>query len=130
MITQVVAKDCILDELHHRVIFIVDSNDMKKVIGSKGTTIKILRKELNIVIDVIQYSDNPEEFISHAITPAQPLNIKLLEELGRKGAVITVENIEMVKAIGKKGQNIHKVRLVMRKYFDTDFVKVRSLNDP
>jgi N utilization substance protein A len=129
MITQVVAKDCIVDEIHHRVIFIVNSNDMKKVIEPKGATIKILRKEFNILIDVVQYSDNLKEFISNALTPARPLNIELLEELGRKGAVITVDNNEMGKAIGKRGRNIHKVRLVMRKYFDTDFVTVRSMND-
>lgn len=129
MITQVTAKDCIVDEIHQRVIFIVNSNDMKKVIEPKGATIKILRKEFNILIDVVQYSDNLKEFISNALTPARPLNIELLEELGRKGTVITVDNNEMGKAIGKRGRNIHKVRLVMRKYFDTDFVTVRSMND-
>lgn len=75
-------------------------------IGEKGTRIASIIKELNgEKIDLILYSDNQEEFIANALSPAKNLNVTIVDERKKESLVITdEENLSL--AIGKKGINI------------------------
>jgi len=55
-------------------------------------------------IDIIEYSDDPIEFITNALAPAKVLNIKLNEEA--KGASVEVDSSQFSLAIGRGGQNV------------------------
>lgn len=74
-------------------------------IGANGARVASIVDELGgEKIDVILYSDDPAEFIAAALSPADVLNVELLDEEG-KSAQVTVPDNQLSLAIGNKGQN-------------------------
>ena len=81
-------------------------------VGQRGVRVTTVMNELGgEKIDIIPWSEDPEEFISSAISPAKIVSIKLVERTSEKGdmekvAVIEVANDQLSLAIGKGGQNV------------------------
>lgn len=79
-------------------------------IGTRGSRIgEVLRnlgstKESGEKIDIIEYSEKTEEYISNALAPAQILDIRINEET--KEAKVLVARDIFSLAIGKDGQNV------------------------
>lgn len=74
-------------------------------IGPKRTRISAIVSELNgEKIDIIPYSENPEEFIAKALAPASVLEVKILDEEERT-CMVKVPNNQLSLAIGNRGQN-------------------------
>lgn len=74
-------------------------------VGQKGTRINTVIAELGgEKIDVIEWSEDPEEFISHAISPAKTLEVDVNEKT--KEAKVIVDDDQLSLAIGKGGQNV------------------------
>ncbi|HGY54378.1 MAG TPA: transcription termination factor NusA [Caldithrix abyssi] len=74
-------------------------------VGMKGVRIQAIVRELNNEkIDIVNYSSEPEIFISRALAPAKPLKILVNEE--EKMAVAIIEDEQMSLAIGRGGQNL------------------------
>lgn len=80
------------------------------VVGVKGTRVNAVSNELNgESIDVIEYSNIPEVFISRALSPATINSVKIINSTGenaKKTAVVTLYSDQKSKAIGKAGINI------------------------
>ncbi len=74
-------------------------------VGQRGTRVQTVINELNgEKIDIIEWNEQPEEFISNALSPAQVLTVEL-DEAEHK-AVATVKEDQLSLAIGKSGQNV------------------------
>jgi N utilization substance protein A len=74
-------------------------------IGQRGGRINTIIEELGgEKIDVIQYSEDAREYISHALAPAKILNVKLSET--EKIAEVSVVPDQFSLAIGRNGQNV------------------------
>jgi N utilization substance protein A len=74
-------------------------------VGMKGSRIHSIVRELeNENIDVINFTENLELFISRALSPAKIGSIKIDHEKHRAAVFLKPE--EVSKAIGKGGQNI------------------------
>ncbi len=74
-------------------------------VGMKGVRIQAIVRELNNEkIDIINYSSEPEIFISRALAPIKPVKVIVNEE--EKMAVAIIEDDKMSLAIGKGGQNL------------------------
>ena len=72
-------------------------------IGERGQRITQIVDELcGEKIDVIRYSDTPEEYIASALSPAQ---VREVEFDGERSAKVTVNADQLSLAIGKEGQN-------------------------
>ena len=75
-------------------------------VGEKGSRIAAIIKELNgEKIDLFNYSNNPEEFIANALSPAKNLNVSITDEKNKEALVIADDD-NLALAIGKKGINI------------------------
>lgn len=73
-------------------------------VGQKGNRVASIVEELNDEkIDVIQYSEDPVEYISAALNPAKVLSVEIDES--NKSALVTVPEFQLSLAIGKEGQN-------------------------
>ena len=87
----------------------VSSNDKRidavgACVGLKGVRIQSIVKELNNEkIDVINWSSEPEIFISRSLSPAKPMKIIIDDEKKTATAIISDEQISL--AIGRGGQN-------------------------
>ena len=73
-------------------------------IGNKGLRIAAIVDELRgEKIDVIAYSEHPEEYIASALSPASIIDV---EFDGERSAVVHVSGDQLSLAIGKEGQNV------------------------
>lgn len=74
-------------------------------VGMKGSRIHSIVRELqNENIDVINFTDNMELYISRALSPAKISSMKILDEEGRVAVYLKPDQVSL--AIGKGGQNI------------------------
>jgi transcription termination/antitermination protein NusA len=74
-------------------------------VGLKGSRIHAIVRELqNENIDVINYTDNTDLFISRSLSPAKVTSIKL--DAGSKRAAVYLKPDQVSMAIGKGGLNI------------------------
>jgi N utilization substance protein A len=76
-------------------------------VGVKGVRINAVVRELSDEnIDVMQWSDDPQELIARALSPAEPTNVTLNEDEDPPRARVEVPADEVSQAIGKRGVNI------------------------
>ncbi len=76
-------------------------------VGVKGVRIHAVVRELaNENIDVLQWSDDPKQLISRALSPAEPVSVKLNTDADPPRARVEVVADEVSQAIGKGGVNI------------------------
>jgi N utilization substance protein A len=74
-------------------------------VGMKGSRIHSIVRELqNENIDVINYTENLDLYISRALSPAKISSIKISEDEGRVSVFLKPDQVSL--AIGKGGQNI------------------------
>ena len=74
-------------------------------VGMKGSRIHSIVRELqNENIDVINYTDNMDLYISRSLSPAKISSIKIEEESKRVAVYLKPDQVSL--AIGKGGQNI------------------------
>ena len=76
------------------------------LVGQKGVRVQTVINELSgEKIDIIEWSDKDETFISNSFSPAKVLDVKILDDK-RKHALVEVSDDQFSLAIGKKGQNV------------------------
>lgn len=73
-------------------------------VGMRGARVKNIVRELNNEkVDIIRWSEDPEEFVREALKPAELRSITVDKE--NKVVHVTVDEEDLSKAIGRKGQN-------------------------
>ena len=73
-------------------------------VGMRGARVKNIVRELNNEkVDILRWSEDPEEFIREALKPAELRSVSVDRE--NKVIHVTVDEIDLSKAIGRKGQN-------------------------
>ena len=74
-------------------------------VGARGTRVQAVVDELNgEKIDIINWSDDPSELISSALSPAKVEQVIIDEE--ERSALVIVPDYQLSLAIGKEGQNV------------------------
>ncbi len=75
-------------------------------IGPMGSRVRNVMAELHgEKIDIVDYSDDPAEFVAHALSPARVSQVRVLDAANRIAQVI-VPDYQLSLAIGKEGQNV------------------------
>ena len=73
-------------------------------VGLQGARVKNIVRELNNEkVDIIRWNDDPAVFIHEALKPAELRSVQLDEE--NKTIHVTVDEEDLSKAIGRRGQN-------------------------
>ncbi len=74
-------------------------------VGQRGTRVQTVINELGgEKIDIIEWDDDPAQFVAHALSPAAIINVELDEAEHR--ATVLVREDQLSLAIGKAGQNV------------------------
>ncbi len=74
-------------------------------VGHMGARIQNVVKELgNERIDIIEWKEDPRQYITNALSPARPIKIELNKE--DNSALVIVPDSQLSLAIGKEGQNV------------------------
>ena len=88
----------------------VHSNDehidpVGALVGQRGVRVAVVTSELGgAKIDIVEWSEDPSEYVKEALKPAQVLGIQLFEEDTR--AQVLVAEDQQSLAIGRGGQNV------------------------
>ncbi len=73
-------------------------------IGPKGARVHAIGNELRgEKVDIVRYSQDPEEFVANALAPAKVTRVSIEEET--RTARVIVPEYQLSLAIGKEGQN-------------------------
>ena len=124
-ITSATARDCIVDDKMDRVIFVVNKGQMGLAIGKGGSTIKQLQNMVAKKIELVEFSDDPAEFIRNMLNADMVNDVRILERSdGTKQAVVTVDPRKKGAVVGREGRNAEKARLLARRYFQISNVLI------
>jgi N utilization substance protein A len=126
-ITTAVSRDCIIDDKMERVIFVVHKGQMGMAIGKGGTNIKQLQNAITKKIELVEYSDNPINFIKNIFNSNMVQDVKISErESGIKNAIVVVDMKKKGIVVGKDGRNVDKARMLAKRYFNINNVLILS----
>jgi transcription termination/antitermination protein NusA len=74
-------------------------------IGPMGQRVRAVMSELHgEKIDIIDWSDEPAQFVGNALSPAKALRVEVVD-LANRAARVTVPDFQLSLAIGREGQN-------------------------
>ena len=83
-----------------------DVDSVGACVGMKGMRVQSIIRELRgEKIDIIEFSDDPVSFATHALSPAKISRVTVLDPVDHHMEVI-VDDSQLSLAIGKKGQNV------------------------
>ena len=75
------------------------------LIGPMGARARAVMDELHgEKIDIVDWSDDPAEFVSHSLAPAKVSSVEIVD-LATRSAKVVVPDYQLSLAIGKDGQN-------------------------
>jgi len=124
-ITGASVRDCIIDEEQGRVIFVVNKGQIGVAIGKGGRNIRILERMTSKKHEIIEYSEDPVQFIKNALKPAMVKEVRITERPdGKTMAVVSVNPRDKGVAIGKNGRNAERLRFLAKRYFQIQNVSI------
>ncbi len=111
------AKDCIIGEKN--ITFIVPEKDMGQAIGKNGSTIEEIRKRIGKNVELIAYTEKPEQFLKKAFNQVQFQKIESKEnalqaqlDYENKSKLLQQQGkLKRVKEALKRNYNIAEVRI-------------------
>lgn len=126
-ITSATARDCIVDGRMDRVIFVVNKGQMGLAIGKGGATIKQLQNVVAKKVELVEFSEDPIEFIRNMLNSEMVSDVKMSDRPdGTKQAVVTVDARKKGAVVGREGRNAEKARLLAKRYFQITQVLIVS----
>ncbi|MDR1441275.1 MAG: transcription termination factor NusA [Bifidobacteriaceae bacterium] len=97
-------------EAGHRTKIAVESkefglNAKGACIGPMGRRVRAVMAELGPEkIDIVEYSEDPAEFVAASLSPAQVISVEIVDEANRTAKAV-VPDFQLSLAIGREGQN-------------------------
>ncbi len=129
-ISKATPRDCILDEKMNRIIFVVNEGDMGLAIGKGGSSIKSAEKQLGKPVEVVEYAEDPKDFIINALNTRKISEIRMSEKPGgTKAALILVDQRHKGEVVGRSGRNAERARLLAKRYFDVESIRIVSIEE-
>jgi len=122
-VTDVTARDCIVDEEFDRVVFLVPAGGMGQAIGPGGRRVERLEERVGRSVELVEDADRPEDFVANALAPAAVHNVTVSEN-DTTVAYAEVDSQDTGVAIGADGRNIRLARELARRHFDIDDVEL------
>ena len=127
ILTKSTAIDCLLDERFDRIIYVIRQGDMGLAIGKKGENIKKMQKVLGKKIEMVEYAEDPREFMANMFRPAVLSRVEERED-GRVDIIIEKKG-DLGIAIGRGGANVEKARLLFRRFFGKELGEILAPGD-
>ncbi|NOR78425.1 MAG: NusA-like transcription termination signal-binding factor [Methanophagales archaeon] len=125
-ITGAGVKDCVVNSEANKVILVVKKGDMGLAIGKGGSNITKVKDMIRKDIEVVEHSTDAKEFIENLFRPAEIKSVELLtDDNGKSCAYVAVLTKQKGIAIGKNGERIKKVKLLVKRNLSIDDVVIK-----
>lgn len=119
-------KDCVVNSEANKVILVVKNGDMGLAIGKGGSNITKVKDMIRKDIEVVEHSTDAKEFIENLFRPAEIKSVELLtNDDGKSCAYVAVLTKQKGIAIGKNGERIKKVKLLVKRNLGIDDVVIK-----
>ena len=122
-ITSVPVMDCIMFE--RKLVFIVEGSHLGAAIGKKGRNVSILKNKTGKGIDIIGYSESPEQFIKNIFHNYRVEDVKVVVKGRETHAVVYVPITYKGRVIGLDGCNLKMARKIINRHHKIDSIKVQ-----
>ncbi len=121
--TEATVRDCIVDDDHDRVIFLIKTGEMGKAIGKGGEHVRRVEEQVGREIKLVEDAPYPEDFVANALAPAAVYNVTISENDDRM-AYAEVAQEDHGAAIGTQGKNIDAARMLAQRHHDIDDIQL------
>jgi len=118
-ITKAKVKDCI--EQEEKIVFVVNEGELGLAIGKESRNLKMLKSILKKNIDVIEYSDDPAQFIKNIFHNYKVKEVRLSEERTE----VVIDPTDKARAIGKSGRNLRVAREIAQRHHGIQSMVIR-----
>lgn len=120
-VTGVPGRDCL--RLEDRLLVVVARGNIAEAIGRDGETVKRFEERVDMPVRLVEYADEPADFVANALAPAAVYNVTLSENDGTV-AYVEVADEDRGVAIGADGRTIEAARRLAARHFDVDDVQL------
>ena len=127
-ITGATAKDCLIDDKHNRIIFIVAAGQMGLAIGKEGASVKKIERAMKRPVEVVEeWHDDIEGMVKNTLNAKYVQEVRVAEQLdGTKKVTVVVDSRKKGAVVGLGGKNADKVRMLAKRYFDVTNLQITS----
>lgn len=123
-IANVTIRDCLIDEDHDRIVFVVKAGEIGKAIGRDGETVARIEDRLGSDVTLVEDAPTPEGFVANALAPAAVYDVTIEERDGERVAFADVDQADTGAAIGSDGRTIELARRLAARHFEIDDVQL------
>ncbi|MCX6652489.1 MAG: NusA-like transcription termination signal-binding factor [Methanomassiliicoccales archaeon] len=107
-ITKTHVRDCM--ETEEKLVFVVDPGQANRAVGKAGEHVIRMKNTTGKNIQVVEYSDDPENFIRNVFYNYSVQSVVLENRGNIVHATVTVDPKVKGRAIGKNGRNLKIAR--------------------
>ena len=122
-VTGASAVDCVVDETHDQILFVVATGEMGQAIGPGGKRVGRLEDRLGTAVELVEDAPTAEQFVANALAPAAVYNVTLSEN-DDLVAYAEVDAADRGAAIGEDGRNIEAAKRLAQRHFDVDDIQL------
>ncbi len=121
--TGAVVRDCVVDDEHDRLVYLVAAGDMPDAIGPGGEAVQRVEDRLDREIRLVEDADSAADFVANALAPAAVYNVTISEN-DDTVAYVEVAQADRGVAIGEGGKNIEAARTLAERHVGVDGIEL------
>ncbi len=115
------ARDCVVQG--KVITFLMKGKELGRAIGKNATAVKKLRQLLKLNVELLEYPDNPAEFIKKALYNVKVKEVKFSLKNGKKVAKVVLEpgerrkilsgmsRLKRIKALAQRNYNVEDIKI-------------------
>ncbi|WP_276270650.1 NusA-like transcription termination signal-binding factor [Haloarcula litorea] len=119
----VTVRDCVVDESHDQVVYLIKRGEIADAIGPGGQTVAAVEERLGRDVKLVEDADTAENFVANALAPAAVYNVTVSEN-DDTVAYVEVAQEDRGAAIGREGRNIDAARALAERHHDIDGIEL------
>ncbi|MCL2786488.1 MAG: NusA-like transcription termination signal-binding factor [Methanomassiliicoccaceae archaeon] len=121
-ITKANVIDCM--DADDKLVFVVEKGQGNIAVGKKGEHVIRLKDRTGKNIQVVEYSEDPEQFVKNVFHIYEPQKVVIEQRGNVTHATITVDPKLKGRAIGKAGKNLRIARDIVNRHHEIQSLSV------
>ncbi|MBI3587923.1 NusA-like transcription termination signal-binding factor [Candidatus Micrarchaeota archaeon] len=106
------------------VIFVVAKGDLGRAIGKGGASITKLERAFDKAVEVVEDDGTMQGFLANLFRPVALSEVRESGSPERRTVTVAVNPADKGRAIGRGGERIKKARMLLKRKFGIEDVKI------